>query len=87
MEEHARKLQGKKGSYYPIKCDMSQEVDILTAFKFIKENLGTVHVLVNNAGKANLASLLEGDTEMWRDVLNVNILGDYFMSFIYLNEN
>lgn len=76
MEEHARKLEVRKGSYYPIKCDMSEEDEILTSLAYIKENLGPIHVLINNAGKANLATLIDGDTDMWRDVLNVNVLGE-----------
>lgn len=75
MEEHARKLEGKKGSYHPIKCDMSKEKEILSAFTYVNENFGAIHVLINNAGKANLATLIDGDTEMWRDILNVNVLG------------
>lgn len=84
MEEHARKLEGRKGSYYPIKCDMSGENDILNSFAYIKENHGPVHVLLNNAGKANLATLIDGDTNLWRDVLNVNVLGEYRKRFLSL---
>ncbi|RZC38697.1 adh short domain containing protein, partial [Asbolus verrucosus] len=45
------------------------------AFKWITENLGPVHVLVNNAGFGKLGSLLDDDTQMWKSVFNVNVLG------------
>ncbi|KAJ8971423.1 hypothetical protein NQ317_018158, partial [Molorchus minor] len=76
MDELAKKLANKKGKLYPVKTDISKEEDILNAFKWIKENLGPIHVLVNNAGVLKLGiTLTDGDTESWRDVFDVNVLG------------
>ncbi|KAJ8964930.1 hypothetical protein NQ317_015396 [Molorchus minor] len=72
----ANKLIGKKGKLYPIKADITKEEDILEAFKWVKDNLGPVHILVNNAGIVKFGiSLTDGDAESWRDVFNVNVLG------------
>lgn len=54
---------------------MAKEGDILSAFKWVKENVGPVHILVNNAGVIQPTNLYDGDTDMWRKILDINILG------------
>ncbi|KAJ8943900.1 hypothetical protein NQ318_019508 [Aromia moschata] len=75
LEDLAKKLSGKKGKFFPVKTDISKEEDIVNAFKWIKENLGPVHILVNNAGIFKTESLSEGNTKTWEDILRVNVLG------------
>ncbi|KXJ68113.1 hypothetical protein RP20_CCG005637 [Aedes albopictus] len=58
------------------KCDVSNEKDIVTAFKWIDANLGGADVLVNNAGVLKSTQLIEpGNTQMIRDVVETNIVG------------
>jgi len=73
VEDHARRLN--KGKLHAIKADLSNEDDILEAFRFIEENLGPVHILINNAGVLKNTTLIDGDTEAWKSVLNLNVLG------------
>jgi NADP+-dependent farnesol dehydrogenase len=76
VEELAKKLKGKKGKLHGVKADISKEEDILNAFKWTSDNLGPVHILVNNAGltqKTNLTT--EGDTEKWRKIFDTNVMG------------
>ncbi|XP_018576643.1 farnesol dehydrogenase-like [Anoplophora glabripennis] len=75
LEALASKLSDKKGKIYPVKTDVTKEEDILNAFKWIKENLGPVHILVNDAGILGHTKLADGDTEIWRNSLDVNVLG------------
>ncbi|KAJ8943908.1 hypothetical protein NQ318_019516 [Aromia moschata] len=75
LDELATKLAGMKGKLFPIKTDVSKEEDILNAFKWIKDNLGAVHILINNAGTTTLEFLTEGDTKAWDNTLRVNVLG------------
>lgn len=42
-------------------------------FKMIKQNLGGVDVCVNNAGMANAAPLLSGETKDWREMIDVSL--------------
>ncbi|KAI4454440.1 dehydrogenase/reductase sdr family member 11 [Holotrichia oblita] len=70
-----KKLSNKQGKLYPIKADITKEEDILAAFAWIKENLGTVDILINNAGTSKNTTLSDGDTEMWRQILETNVLG------------
>lgn len=77
MEELSGKLaQAKaKGKLHAIKCDVSVEQDILDAFKYVTERLGPISILVNNAGISKPTTLASGDTQMWKSVLDVNVLG------------
>ncbi|KAJ8932624.1 hypothetical protein NQ314_014554, partial [Rhamnusium bicolor] len=75
MEELAKKLGDKKGKLYPIKVDLTEEEDILNGFKWVKENLGPVHILINNAGTLGEATLTEGDAEIWKYIFQVNVIG------------
>lgn len=49
MREFQKTLDKKKGKFYPIACDLTQENDILHAFNWIKDNLTGVDILINNA--------------------------------------
>lgn len=46
------------GEFYPVKCDVSKEQDILDAFAWVKETFGGVDVLVNNAGISKYAFVI-----------------------------
>ncbi|XP_077996214.1 dehydrogenase/reductase SDR family member 11-like [Glandiceps talaboti] len=63
-----------KGTLHPIKCDLRQEQDILAMFEEIKKNDGGVDVCINNAGLSHATTLLDGKTEDWREMLDVNVL-------------
>ncbi|RZB40945.1 adh short, KR, NAD binding 10, and/or Epimerase domain containing protein [Asbolus verrucosus] len=75
IEQHAQRLADKKGRLHPYKADVSKEDEIVAAFKWIEENLGPVHVLINNAGVSEENTLVDGDAEKWRKVLDLNVLG------------
>jgi NADP-dependent 3-hydroxy acid dehydrogenase YdfG len=54
--------------------DLRQEADILNFFATVRQQWGGVDVLINNAGLGHKQLLLDGDTEAWRDILEVNVL-------------
>ncbi|XP_031354334.1 farnesol dehydrogenase-like [Photinus pyralis] len=74
-EELARTLEGRKGRYYHLTADVAKEEDVLNAYKWIGENLGPVHVLVNNAGVLRPTSLCDGNTTDWKSMLDLNVVG------------
>lgn len=55
---------------------MTREEDIINAFNWVTKNLGPVHILINNAGVAHFSTalLIDGPTEAWRNILDVNVL-------------
>ena len=74
IEAIKSELSSAKGELIPVKCDLRNEQEILDMFKMIKQNLGGVDVCVNNAGMANAAPLLSGETKDWREMIDVNII-------------
>ncbi|XP_067014726.2 farnesol dehydrogenase-like [Anabrus simplex] len=67
--------KAKPGKLYAKKCDVSKEEDILALFKWIKETLGGVDILINNAGLVKMAGTTNASTEDWKIQLDVNVLG------------
>ncbi|KAJ3651593.1 hypothetical protein Zmor_017623 [Zophobas morio] len=74
IEKRAKELSNKKGKLYAFKADLTREDEILSAFKWTEDNLGHVHVLVNNAAFISEELLVEGNTETWKRSFDVNVL-------------
>ncbi|RZF36994.1 hypothetical protein LSTR_LSTR004682 [Laodelphax striatellus] len=77
VKEMAEELQsqGCTGKVFAVRADISREEDILLAFSWIEKSLGGVDVFVNCASITSNVTLIEGRTEEWRRVLEVNLLG------------
>lgn len=76
IETIAEELKDEKGSVLPIHCDLRNTEEIIAMFKTIRQNsdFGGVDVCINNAGCALNAPLAKGDEELWRTMLELNIL-------------
>ncbi|XP_066590086.1 farnesol dehydrogenase-like [Prorops nasuta] len=72
MEKLAIKLERAKGRFYPMKCDVTKESEILEAFKFA-ETLGGIDILINNAGLFIPNHIIDGPTADFDQVLGVNL--------------
>ncbi len=57
-----------------IQADLRDESSIAAMFARIRDDWGGVDVLINNAGLGHAAPLMTGNTEHWRDMLEVNVL-------------
>lgn len=75
MDELMETLKGCKGVFHPIEVDITKEEDIINAFQYIIENLGPIHVLINNAGIARVSPLSIGKTEDWKLIMDTNVMG------------
>ncbi|XP_029571102.1 dehydrogenase/reductase SDR family member 11 [Salmo trutta] len=65
---------GLTGTLVPYKCDLSNEEEILSMFSAIKTLHQGVDVCINNAGLAHSESLLNGKTDGWRTMIDVNVI-------------
>jgi len=74
LEELETQMSGP-GSFIPIQCDVTEEEQVKRMFKRVKDEWKGVDVMINNAGLAHNAPLLTGDTEEWRHMLEVNVIG------------
>ncbi|XP_060525370.1 farnesol dehydrogenase-like [Cylas formicarius] len=75
LEKLTKKLSGEKGKLVAIQADITKEEDIKAAFAYVLKNLGPVSILVNNAGLSKYTSLTDGDTQLWKTILDTNVLG------------
>lgn len=75
LQETAEELKESKGKFHYKAVDLKKEDEIFGAFNWIDETLGGIYLLVNNAGLFHYTSLLDGNTEEWRDIMDVQVLG------------
>ena len=61
-----------------LRCDISNEEMVNAVFSEIADKLGTVDVLVNNAGIARDVMFHKMTSKQWDDVLKVNLYGTFY---------
>lgn len=64
----------------PVICDVSQPDQVTAMMARVKEELGRVDALVNNAGVAAFEPIGETDFETWRTVMATNLDGVFLCS-------
>ncbi|UVK48636.1 SDR family oxidoreductase (plasmid) [Mesorhizobium sp. AR07] len=70
--------QASRDSVLRIHCDVTVQANVETALASVREALGPVQILVNNAGLLGpVARVLEITTETWRRVTDVNLTGTF----------
>lgn len=74
MDQHAEQLKHEKGKFHPIKVDLTIEEQVLTAFEWIRNNLGPIHIIINNAATHFFGNLSDGNSENWRYVMELNVV-------------
>ncbi|XP_069683457.1 farnesol dehydrogenase-like [Periplaneta americana] len=75
IEELSKSLGSSQGKLYTVKCDVSKESDVKEAFKWVKDKLGVVDILVNNAAVAYFNSIIDAPTDELKKMLDLNVLG------------
>ena len=76
--EIVQKIQQTGGEAIAIQADVGIEADVLRLFKTVDEKMGTMHVLINNAGMLEKQMRLDQmDVGRWQRVLNANVMGSF----------
>lgn len=66
----------KDAQFFGVKCDITQESDIKTAFEYVVKTLGGVDILVNNAGVVKQTLFLaEDNLDELKTVIDTNLMG------------
>jgi NADP+-dependent farnesol dehydrogenase len=76
IEEYANKFEESKGKIYAYKCDVSDLESVKSAFKWIEEKFGVIHILVNNAAVLYGGGILDDNNEQNNvELININVTG------------
>ncbi len=70
--------EGVKASYAI--ADVSSNEEVTTAVAKIKDELGETDILINNAGIAKFGSFMDLEIAEWEKIIQVNLLGAYYVT-------
>ncbi|KAH8300838.1 hypothetical protein KR018_012592 [Drosophila ironensis] len=79
LEQLCNSLPAEQRSrFFQHKCDVSQESQVDTAFRWIEEELGGVDVMINNAGIVLGGQLIDMPTKDIGQILQTNLMGSIY---------
>lgn len=61
-------------------ADISVKSDVDRAVASLKESLGSIDILINNAGIASFGTLLDMEPEQWERIIQTNLMGTYYVT-------
>jgi glucose 1-dehydrogenase len=73
-------IRSDGGNAIPVAMDVSREEDVARAFAEVREALGVVDLLVNNAGVQAPHPLVDLPLDEWERVIGVNLTGTFLCS-------
>ncbi|SIS77433.1 SDR family oxidoreductase [Salimicrobium salexigens] len=80
-EEKASELKENYGvRTLALECDVTDEDSVRDVIQKVKDEFGTLDVLINNSGATWGAPVLDMPTEAFQKVMNVNVTGTFLMS-------
>ncbi|WP_141499104.1 3-ketoacyl-ACP reductase [Bacillus wiedmannii] len=59
-------------------ADVSSYEEVTTAIETLKNGLGSIDILINNAGISKFGKFLELDVADWEKIIQVNLMGVYY---------
>ncbi|MFL5893801.1 MAG: SDR family oxidoreductase [Thermoleophilaceae bacterium] len=80
INEIVQRISGDGGRALAVPTDVADEGSANELIRVTREELGSVDVLVNNAGVMLLGPVQGADTEEWRRMVDVNVLGLMYCS-------
>ncbi len=76
-EEVVAEIERSGGRAYAHRADVSREDEVLAMFARMKAEMGTIDILINNAGMQRDAPLEEMTLAEWNMVIGVNLTGQF----------
>lgn len=61
-------------------ADVSSYEEVTTAIATLKDGLGSIDILINNAGISKFGKFLELDVADWEKIIQVNLMGVYYVT-------
>lgn len=80
LKEVASEIEGLGVKVAYAAVDISSLKQVEQAIEKVTNELGTADILINNAGIGKFATLLEMDPEDWKKIIDVNLMGTYYVT-------
>ncbi|MCY7483205.1 3-ketoacyl-ACP reductase [Paenibacillus alvei] len=61
-------------------ADVAVQEDVNRAVASLSEQLGAIHIVINNAGIAMFGKLVDMDPQEWERIIQVNLMGTYYVT-------
>lgn len=75
LQQIIKEIEDAGGRAISVVADVADEAQVKNAFDKAQQGLGRLDILVNNAGVMLLGPISGADTEEWRHMVNLNVLG------------
>ncbi|MFP3040901.1 SDR family oxidoreductase [Treponema primitia] len=79
-DETVRLIEKAGGKAYSLLADVTKESEVDTALKTVVSRSGSLDIVFNNAGVCIHKDTLEASIAEWREVLDINLTGEYIMA-------
>ena len=85
IEKVKNEVEAVGGNALAIKCDISDEESVREVVQKVIDTYGKIDILINNAGIwRRFMPFVETDSSMWKNFINVNILGTMYFTHAVL---
>src|SRR5699024_744485 len=79
--QHVAEEAKEEGEQVAIEtADVTKHDEVITEVEQLTDELGSVDILINNAGIAKFGGFLELDVADWERIIQVNLLGMYYVT-------
>ena len=68
-------INDKGGEAFAVYCDVTQLESVEEAVQTVKEHLGNIDILINNAGWDKVEPFLKSEPDTWERIININLMG------------
>src|SRR5207244_4058136 len=80
LDELVESIQSAGGRAVAVVGDVREEETALRAILAAKENFGTVHILINNAGMGNYKQLIDTSAEEYDEMMTTNVRSTFLFT-------
>ncbi len=86
LEEVAKELSQYGVNVTMATADVSDNESVIAAVEHVKAELGPIDILINNAGIGKFGNFLELSPEEFKNIIDVNLMGVYYVTRAVLPE-
>ncbi|MWC31043.1 3-ketoacyl-ACP reductase [Paenibacillus sp. MMS18-CY102] len=81
LEQLQASLTSEYGiNVYIATANVSDKAEVDQAIASLVQKLGSIEILINNAGIAQFGTLLDMDPEQWEQIIQTNLMGTYYVT-------